>query len=259
MSSNTVYLGDDNGRGSNFAMRGFSSSTILRDGFSLTNAISQPELYNLEKIEVLKGPDSLQFGESNPGGLINLVKKKPTKETKGEIVLELNSNNSYSPKIDIGGSINEDGSARYRLVSVFKKDEGVKNYNNDNTKIFIAPTFAYDFNDNHTLTLISEYLEEENQLNYGTIIDSNGNIVSDLADISNHPDETIETKQKIYGFDFESNFDTWNSLLKFRHVESSFDIKDTYLPFTYNESTNEVTGYYASMKQENKENFYNIQ
>ncbi|MFX4277129.1 TonB-dependent receptor plug domain-containing protein [Aliarcobacter butzleri] len=103
MSSNTVYTGDTDGKSTNITIRGFSGTPILFDGMKYTNSIAHPEVYNLESVEVLKGPDSLQYGQSSPGGLVNLVTKKPTKESLAKIDFEATDNPSYSPKLDVGG------------------------------------------------------------------------------------------------------------------------------------------------------------
>ncbi len=253
MSSSTLYQGDDHGRQNMFAIRGFSGVPMLRDGFSIDYAIAYPEIFNLERIEVLKGPDSLQFGESSPGGLINLVKKKPLKEDHINIEMELTSNNSYSPKIDIGGALNEDESLRYRVVSIYKKGEGVKDYNFDEDRFFIAPSLAYDINDNHTFTLSAEYLDETKHSDFGTFIKSDGTLAAPSKTVTSHPDEKLYKEQKIIGFDLASNFDSWNSLFKYRYVDYEIDNPNVHMPFGYNETTNQITKFFATQKREANE------
>lgn len=75
LSSNTVYTGDTDGKSTNISMRGFSGVPILIDGLKVTNKISNPEVFALEAVEIQKGPDSLQYGQSSPGGIVNLVKR----------------------------------------------------------------------------------------------------------------------------------------------------------------------------------------
>ena len=122
-------------------MRGFSGVPILFDGVRITNKLAHPEVYNLESVEVLKGPDSLQYGQSSPGGLVNLVTKKPIKESLAKIDFDATDNPSYSPKIDIGGALNTKKSLYFRLTSVFKYDEGWTNSNTDTNRLFIAPSY----------------------------------------------------------------------------------------------------------------------
>ena len=79
LSSSTSYLGDDHGRQNMFAIRGFSGVPVLRDGFNLTHATANSELYNLERVEVLKGPDSIQFWGIKPRWNHKPCKEKTTK------------------------------------------------------------------------------------------------------------------------------------------------------------------------------------
>lgn len=256
MSSNVIFFGDNNGRASTYAIRGFMNVPLLRDGMNINNAIGNPEVYGLERVEVLKGPASLQYGQGGAGGLINLVKKKPdSKETQGELVLEATSEGKYSTKFDIQGAANEEGSARYRVVSSYLKDGNDNtNFNTDTTKIYIAPSLAYDINDNNTLTLVAEYFDVERPTDYGKMIDNNGELIGDREDITSHPDDKMTTEQKVFGFDLESNFGDWESNLRYRYSNYLLDIGDTYLPYSYVSKTDTLYRYYSYMKQENKEN-----
>ncbi|PHO10531.1 TonB-dependent siderophore receptor [Malaciobacter canalis] len=253
MSSNTTYQGDSHGRTTQIGMRGFSSVPILFDSLKITNKIAHPEIYNLERVEVLKGPDSLQYGESSPGGLVNLVSKKPQKEASSEISLELTDNNSYTPKLDVTGSINEDGSLRYRLVSTLKYDEGYTNSNTDTNRVFLAPSIAYDFDENNTLTILAEYTDETSASAFGTYVNSKGKLVAPLKNTISNPDEEFKKTQKIVGFDFDSSFDTWNSNLRYRYIDYVGDNGNVHMPLSFNEATNTVNRAYAYQKQEFQE------
>ena len=103
LSSNTAYSGDSNGRGETFKLRGFDAP-VFRDGIRADFGFASPEIYDYERIEVVKGPDSMQFGQGNPGGIVNYVKKKPQKENHREIEIEYNTNLGYSVRADLGGS-----------------------------------------------------------------------------------------------------------------------------------------------------------
>lgn len=250
MSSNTVYTGDSHGRTNQISMRGFSNVPILIDGLKVTNKLAHPEVYNFEAVEIQKGPDSLQYGESSPGGIVNLVKKKPQKENHTQIELEVSDNPSYSPKLDIGGSLNEDKSLYFRLVSVLKYDEGWTNSNTDINKVFLAPTLAYDINDNNTITLVSEYTNEKSPSTFGTYVNSKGELVAPIENMISHPDEEFEKTQKIIGFDLDSTFNSWNSKFIYRYIDYVGDNGDVHMPARYNESTNTLTRFYAFQKQE---------
>lgn len=253
MSSNTIYTGSSHGRANQISMRGFSGVPILLDGMKITNKIARPEIFAYESIEILKGPDSLQYGESSPGGLVNLVKKKPTKNSLAQVELEVNDNPSYSPKIDLGGAINNDKSLYFRLTSVLKYDEGWTNSNTDTNKIFVAPSLAYDINDNNTITFITEYTKEKTPSDFGTYVNDKGKLIAPIKNMISHPDEKFEKTQKIAGFDLDSIFDTWSSNLKYRYIDYEGDNGDVHMPQRYNHLTNTVTMAYAYQKQEFQE------
>ena len=252
-SSNTIYTGDSHGRTNQISMRGFSGVPILVDGLKITNKMAHPDIYNFETIEVQKGPDSLQYGESSPGGLVNLVKKKPTKDSLRKIEFEASNHSSQSAKVDLAGSLNENESLYFRLVSTITKDKGYVNNNTDTNKIFIAPSLAYDINDNNTFTFVSEYTKETSPSTFGTYVNSKGSLVSSLKNTVSNPDEEFKKTQKMIGFDLDSTFDTWNSNFKYRYIDYLGDNGDVHMPFRYNENTNTLTRFYALQKQKFEE------
>ncbi len=253
MSSNTIYTGSSHGRANQISMRGFSGVPILLDGMKITNKIARPEIFAYESIEILKGPDSLQYGESSPGGLVNLVKKKPTKNSLAQVELEASDNPSYSPKIDLGGALNNDKSLYFRLTSLLKYDEGWTNSNTDTNKIFVAPSLAYDINDNNTITFVTEYTDQTEPSDFGTYVNNKGKLIAPIKNMISHPDEKFEKTQKIAGFDFDSVFDTWSSNLKYRYIDYEGVNGDVHMPQRYNQVTNIVTRAYAYQKQEFQE------
>ncbi|RBQ26424.1 MULTISPECIES: TonB-dependent siderophore receptor [Arcobacteraceae] len=253
MSSNTIYTGDNHGRTNDISIRGFSGVPILLDGIRFTNKLAHPEVFGLEAVEVLKGPDSLQYGQSSPGGLVNLVKKKPTKNYLASIEFEATDNPSYSPKLDLGGSLNDDKSLYFRLTSVLKYDEGWTNSNTDTNKIFIAPSLAYNINDNHTATILAEYTDEKTPSNFGTYVNSKGKLVAPIKNMSSHPDEKFEKTQKIAGFDVDSIFDTWSSNFRYRYIDYIGENGNVAFPFMYQEATGNLLRFFAIQNQKYQE------
>jgi len=253
MSSNTVYAGDLGGIRTNITIRGFSEVPILFDGIRYTNPMAHPEIFNLEAIEVLKGPDSLQYGKSSAGGIVNLVTKKPTKRSLAQIQLETTDNPSYKSKLDIGGSLNQNKSLYFRLTSVLEYDEDYINSNTKKKNIFIAPSLAYDINDNNTITFISEYTNDQAPSKFGTIMNSRGKFIIPIKNSTSHPDEKIKSEQKVVGFDLNSTYDTWNQDFKYRHFNNIFDAGIVYLPMVYIENTNTIRRFIAQERAETYE------
>lgn len=248
LSSNVAFSGDIDGRELTFKIRGFDAP-ILKDGVSADFGDVGFETFAYERVEVLKGPDSIQFGTSQPGGLINAVRKKPKDESHGEIVLDLSTNPGYGLKTDIGANI-EGTSARFRVVGVYNNEESYKDFNDENEKKYIAPSLAYDFNDNHTITLWGEFLDETNVNDMGSVVnESNGELLVPIEFVITHPDDMFEREQKNFGFDLNSKFGSWNTNLKFANKNYDYDYGPVYLPFMYDPSTSEVVRVFATQAQ----------
>ncbi len=254
LSSNVAFLGDNDGRENTFVLRGFQSPPILRDGFRVETfgGVSDPELYNVERIEVLKGPDSILYGESNPGGLINLHLKRPLSEDHAEYTIEVGSNPSFSPKFDIGGGINE--SVRYRLVGLYKNDDGWRDYDNENERLFFAPSMSWALSDNTLLTALAEITEDDFQADFGTAINLKGDLIADPEQVNNHPQDTIERYSRTMGVDLSHEFnDQWQTDVRARYIEGGYEYSALLLPFGLDQDTLFYFRVPAQQEQDNEE------
>lgn len=80
--TNQVGFGGVNDR---FRMRGFGTETNLKNGIRRASFVAIDDLANIEQIEVLKGPSSALYGRFEPGGVVNLVTKKPLAEQRTQV------------------------------------------------------------------------------------------------------------------------------------------------------------------------------
>ncbi|NMZ15358.1 TonB-dependent receptor plug domain-containing protein, partial [Pseudomonas proteolytica] len=92
--------------------RGFSPTLLYLDGAYLPYAGSlggapQIDPYTLERIEVLKGPASVLFGQNQPGGMINLVSKRPTTEARHQVKFGVGSYDRVNGALDFSGPIDD--------------------------------------------------------------------------------------------------------------------------------------------------------
>ncbi|MGO2305161.1 MAG: TonB-dependent siderophore receptor [Providencia sp.] len=145
-----------------FKVRGFDAATYLdnsrlfRDGYYTW--LLEP--YGFERIEVVKGASAVLFGESTPGGAVNVVTKKPLFTPKGEVFLETGNNDQRGFGLDVAGNANDEGNVRYRLVGTMKKSDGELK-GTDNERVYIAPSLAIDISDDTMLTLMGTYLHDD--------------------------------------------------------------------------------------------------
>jgi len=147
-------------------LRGFDATTtgLYRDGLQLRNprfAVGYNiELYGAERIDVLRGPASVLYGQGSPGGLINYVSKRPKPFAFGEAELELGSFDQVQGQFDFGAPIGESGALAYRLTGLVRdSDTQVDFVNND--RVFIAPSLTWRPGINTSITFLGYYQNDE--------------------------------------------------------------------------------------------------
>ena len=142
-------------------VRGFAvtSTADFRDGIRQTNtgwlSYFHTEPYALERIDVVKGPNSVLFGQSSPGGMVNRVTKRPTEETRGEVEVQLGTDEHRQGQFDLSGPVTEDEKLLYRFVGVVRERESeLVGVNNDVQ--FIAPSGTWKPTEKLTLAFLGE-------------------------------------------------------------------------------------------------------
>lgn len=135
-----------------FNIRGFDNFVLLYDGIrderhNITRSAPVANFANVERVEFLKGPSSTMFGHSALGGIINIIRKKPSYNLQGNVKLTTGSYNTYNMAMGIGGPISE--SLRYRVDAGFNKTDGWKdvkeNTNNMSLMLEYRPTTKSKF------------------------------------------------------------------------------------------------------------------
>ena len=142
------------------AVRGFVPLRYL-DGLRLpygARGYSQPRIdpYALESIEVLKGPASVLYGQSSPGGLLNMVSKLPQAQTSREVVLQAGSHDRLQGAFDLTGPVDEDGKLLYRVVGLARDTNTEIDYL-DERRVLVAPSLTWRPSTDTSLTLMAQY------------------------------------------------------------------------------------------------------
>lgn len=117
------------------------------------------ESANLARIEVLKGPPSVLYGRSEPGGIINLLTKQPLLVPYYSTDTIFGSYGLYRPTIDLSGPINNDKTALYRFNGAYENAESFRDLVRSQ-RWFAAPVFTWALGHDTTLTLEGEYLRD---------------------------------------------------------------------------------------------------
>jgi iron complex outermembrane receptor protein len=142
-------------------LRGFTPAPYL-DGLQLPGGayISfRPEPYGLEQVEILKGPSSGLYGQSPPGGLINMVSRKPVFDPVNELLVQSGSFKRKQVGFDFGGPVFGSNKLAFRLTGMERDADTQIDFVEDQRE-FIAPSVTFRANENTTLTVLSQYLHD---------------------------------------------------------------------------------------------------
>ncbi|RYC47169.1 TonB-dependent siderophore receptor [Pectobacterium zantedeschiae] len=144
-----------------YESRAFAMDNIKEDGVnqssqnSVMNASQStsesPDLAIYDRVEVLRGASGLTQGSGEPGGTVNLVRKKPTYEFQASASAGIGSWDNYRSEIDISGPLNDDASLRGRLVSVYQDKQSFTDYVGSERKVLFG-TLAWDITPDTTVT-----------------------------------------------------------------------------------------------------------
>jgi iron complex outermembrane receptor protein len=164
------------GRGFNddFLVRGFrpaEGALVLRDQFpQAIDDLSPPaELWNVERVEVLKGPSAFLYGRSEPGGLINLVSKKPLAEPRLFFEVTAGSFDLYRPAVDVTGPIpGTGGHLRYRLTGLYESSESFRDVV-DGRRVNVTPALTWRIGADTTITFLFEYQHHDRTRDTGIV------------------------------------------------------------------------------------------
>ncbi|WP_308017736.1 TonB-dependent siderophore receptor [Neisseria bergeri] len=112
-------LSNDDGRSSVYA-RGYEYSEYNIDGLpaqmqSINGTL--PNLFAFDRVEVMRGPSGLFDSSGEMGGIVNLVRKRPTKAFQGHAAAGFGTHKQYKAEADVSGSLNADGSVRGRVMA----------------------------------------------------------------------------------------------------------------------------------------------
>ncbi|UCJ08573.1 TonB-dependent receptor [Chitinophaga pendula] len=139
----------NNGMGA-FSMRGFTgyypfgSSYLLFDGIrgNLFLWSQQPLLYNIERVEVLKGPASVLYSEAMPGGVINMVTKQPLSTQQTQLSATYGRYDQVRLMADATGPLNKRKNLLYRFVAGYDQSHSFRDYQFQQN-ILLAPTISW--------------------------------------------------------------------------------------------------------------------
>ncbi|MBK0369941.1 TonB-dependent receptor [Flavobacterium agrisoli] len=138
----------------NITMRG-SQIQAFRNGFNVVSSFWGPlteDMSFVDHIEFVKGPAGFMLSSGDPSGLYNVVTKKPTGISKGEVSLMGGSFDFYRASVDLDGKLDKKGKLLYR-VNAMAQNKGSHRHFEHNDRYVIAPVLSYQLNDKSKITL----------------------------------------------------------------------------------------------------------
>lgn len=158
-------MGPAGSDGNQIYVRGFSVGSIQVDG------VNRPDTYGFrddladmvsyDRVEVVRGATGLMSGTGDPGATINLVRKKPTLETKRTLTLKAGSWDNYRTELDLSGTLSESGNVRGRFVAS-NTDSGSHVDRQSLKRQAAYGVVDWDISDTTMLTVGAEYQEMDN-------------------------------------------------------------------------------------------------
>lgn len=150
-----------------FMIRGFlSNRSQYRDGF--LNYDTNLSLANADRIEVLKGPASVLYGRLEPGGLINIVTRRPQREPYYSLQQQIGSFNTHRTTADLTGPLMKERALSYRLNFEYLNQDGFRDFDFDSTRRkFVAPSLTWRPGKGTRLDLDLVYQDEDTFLDGG--------------------------------------------------------------------------------------------
>ncbi|MGO6691962.1 TonB-dependent siderophore receptor [Rhizobium johnstonii] len=205
-------------------IRGFNVTTVgdFRDSLRqpyINYGMFRTDPYQLQRVEVIKGPVSVLYGAGSPGGLVNKISKLPTEEPIREVGITYGTEDRLQGMFDFGGPISEgNDDFLYRIVGLARR--GDTNFDIADDRYFLAPSFTWKPDEGTTFTVYGLAQSDETDSNVGAITTLDGRIHELRASDPDYDYQKV--KQQQVGYQFEHEFDgglTFRQNLRYSHLD----------------------------------------
>lgn len=231
-----------------FYIRGFDATQtgVFLDGLNLYTfgfGGFQTDAYMMERVEVLKGPASVLYGGANPGGIVDLVRKRPQTEPAYSTEIGVNNFGNAFFGFDATDRLNADGTVTYRITGKVSGGDNYSDYSED-LRGFLMPQITYAPDDATSLTVyaIVSALDQTHVGNgflpyYGTAADAPAGAPFTRIDrdlFFGEPDHDYgRYDQQMFGYEVSHEFDNGWKLsqnLRYSHLDKA---EELVYPYAY--------------------------
>jgi iron complex outermembrane receptor protein len=140
-------------------IRGFRTPAYYRNGFLYDTEFDswgKRQMANIERIDVVKGSASLLYGRMEPGGMVNIITKRPLDKAYYAFQQQFGSNDFYRTTIDATGPIPDRQDWLYRVNLSYENSSSYRELV-ENERLFLAPVLQWQISPDTQVTLELEY------------------------------------------------------------------------------------------------------
>ncbi|MCT7908067.1 TonB-dependent siderophore receptor [Arcobacter lacus] len=209
----------------NFSIRGFAGNentgmSLLKNGFADNRGYNAPrDTTNIESIEFLKGPSGSLYGNSEPGGTINIVTKEPKFTSEHSIKTDVGSYDFYRMALDSTAPINDN--LAYRLNVATEKKGSFRDYI-ESQRYVVAPSLLYSISDDTFVSYMGEFIEQKAPFDRGIALIDGKNVMNPKNFLGNPDDGDVTLKNQTHQLKLEHYFsDSWSSRMGVAYKNNS--------------------------------------
>lgn len=219
-----------------FNIRGFDNYQNFYDGLLLQynewNLQPQIDPVAIEQLEVFKGPTSVLYGSMPPGGMVNLIAKRPQREASHSVNVATGTGNLKEMSLDSTGAISE--TLAYRMVGLARQKEGQAVTSQEERYVF-APSLDWQLGE-RTLLNLNLYYQRDPAAGIYTTVPASGSVEANpLGQLGSYTflgDEQwnhYSREVTLLGYKLSHDFnDRWQLLQNARYMDASADQRNTY-------------------------------
>lgn len=205
---------------------------LKMQGNFYNDAVIDP--YMLERAEIMRGPVSVLYGKSSPGGLLNMVSKRPTTEPLKEVQFKAGTDSLFQTGFDFSDALDDDGVYSYRLTGL-ARSANAQQKGAEEQRYAIAPAFTWRPDDKTNFTFLS-YFQNEPETGYYGWLPKEGT-VEPLPNGKRLPTDfnegaknnTYSRNEKMIGYSFDHEFnDTFTVRQNLRFAQNKVSQKSVY-------------------------------
>lgn len=151
----------------NYSVRGFTTGELYKNGFAINRgSYASPDASNIERIEVLKGPAASLYGRGDPGGMINIVTKKPQAEAFSRFSASAGSWDRYRTSLDVNTPLSDDGALLSRVTFAIEDNQSFRDHVGSERQV-INPSLSWALSPQTRLLVEAELARNETVFDRG--------------------------------------------------------------------------------------------